>query len=55
MSMYYPNHLHKGIDMHKEEKNVENKGKDRKYISQKVKKRVREGMVRIQKNKNENT
>lgn len=41
--------------MHKEEENVEKKGKDQTYISQKVKKRVREGKVRIQKNKNENT
>lgn len=43
MSMYYPNHLHKAIDMHKEEENVESEGKDQEYISQKSLKRSERG------------
>ena len=35
--MYYPNHFHKGIDMHKTEENVESGGKDQEQNSQKVK------------------
>lgn len=51
MSMYYPNLLYKGIDLHKEEENVGSEGKDQEYISQKLKKKVRARKVRIQKNK----
>lgn len=39
--MYYSNHFHKGIAMHKEVENVKNEGKDQKYIFKKVKRSER--------------
>lgn len=43
MSVYYPNHLHKGIDMHKEEENVESEGKRPKVHLKKLKKKSERG------------
>lgn len=43
MSLYYSNHFHKDIGMHKEVENVKNEGKDQKYIFKKVKSERGEG------------